>query len=226
MPSSTFFNLPDQKRESLIEIAVDEFSNHDYDSASISRIVHRAGIAKGSFYQYFQDKKDLYLYLVGLISTTKTSFLQEIHPTESKMKFFDYLLWLFEASIRFDLTHPALSKLRYRIFYGDLPFRDKTMEEAKEASSNFFRNLVIEGMDQGDIDPGLDSELVVFVIDILTKNFGDYVPKKLGLKPEEIAQEGITILDIEATKKIFKDLVDVLQFGLIDCKAKAVQLEE
>jgi AcrR family transcriptional regulator len=142
MPSPTFFNLPDQKRESLIEIAIDEFSNHDYDSASISRIVHRAGIAKGSFYQYFQDKKDLYLYLAGLISTTKSSFLQKIRPPEPKIDFFDYLLWLFEASIRFDLAYPALSKLRYRIFYGDLPFRDEAMEEAKEASSNFFSNLV------------------------------------------------------------------------------------
>lgn len=225
MPSSTFFNLSDQKRESLIEIAIDEFSNHDYDSASISRIVHCAGIAKGSFYRYFQDKKDLYLYLAGLISTTKSSFLKEIHPPEPNMKFFDYLLWLFEAGIRFDLTYPALSKLRYRIFYGNSPFRDEAMKEAKEASSKFFRKLVIKGMNQGDIDPGLDLDLVVFIVDILAKNFGDYVPAKLGLEPEKIAQEGIAVLDIEATNKIFKELVDVLRFGLIDCRTKAVQLE-
>ncbi|NEQ45015.1 MAG: TetR/AcrR family transcriptional regulator [Leptolyngbya sp. SIOISBB] len=225
MPSSTFFNLPDQKRESLIEIAIDEFSSHDYDSASISRIVHRAEIAKGSFYQYFQDKKDLYLYLVGLIGTTKSSFLQEIYPAEPEMKFFDYLLWLFEAGVRFDLKYPALSKLGYRIFYGDFPFQDEAMEEAKEASSRFFRELVIKGMAQGDIDPDLDSDLVVFVIDIIARNFGDYVPVKLGLKPEKIAREGIAALDIEATRKIFKELVDVLQFGLINSKSESVQLE-
>jgi hypothetical protein len=164
--------------------------------------------------------------LAGLISTTKSSFLQKIRPPEPKIDFFDYLLWLFEASIRFDLAYPALSKLRYRIFYGNLPFRDEAMEEAKETSSNFFRNLVIKGMDQGNVDPGLDPDLVVFIIDTLAKNFGNYVPKKLGLKPEKIAQEGITTLDIEATKKIFKELVDVLRFGLIDCKTKAIQLEK
>lgn len=221
MPSPTFFNLSSKKQESLIEIAIDEFSNHDYDSASISRIVHRAGIAKGSFYRYFQDKRDLYLYLVGLVSTTKSSFLQNIHPPEPEINFFDYLSWLFEAGIKFDLTYPALSKLGYRVFYGDLPFRNEVIEGTKEASSKFIHQLVLKGMTEGDIDPGLDKDLVVFIIDTLIKSFGDYIPAKLGLTPEQIAKGGVTTIDIEAAKIIFKELVDVLRFGLTDCKSKA-----
>ncbi len=62
MPSQTFFNLPKEKRDTLIKIALNEFSANEYNSASVSRIVKETGIAKGSFYQYFQDKKDLYLF--------------------------------------------------------------------------------------------------------------------------------------------------------------------
>ena len=45
MPNQTFFNLPDAKREQILQIAIDEFAENDTDSASISRIVARAGIA-------------------------------------------------------------------------------------------------------------------------------------------------------------------------------------
>ena len=51
MPTQTFWNLPSEKRDALIAIAVEEFASNDYDAASISRIVARAGIAKGSIYQ-------------------------------------------------------------------------------------------------------------------------------------------------------------------------------
>jgi TetR/AcrR family transcriptional regulator len=64
MPKPTFFNLTDDKRQRLIDLAIEEFAENDYDLASISKIVAQAGIAKGSFYQYFEDKKDLYQYLL------------------------------------------------------------------------------------------------------------------------------------------------------------------
>ena len=42
MPHQTFFNLPEEKRQTLIDCALDEFAARDYDSASISQIVARA----------------------------------------------------------------------------------------------------------------------------------------------------------------------------------------
>ncbi|MEM7578547.1 MAG: TetR/AcrR family transcriptional regulator, partial [Cyanobacteria bacterium P01_A01_bin.80] len=44
------------KRQNITNAAITEFNNHSYESASISAIVNRAKIAKGSFYQYFKDK--------------------------------------------------------------------------------------------------------------------------------------------------------------------------
>jgi TetR/AcrR family transcriptional regulator len=64
MPKPTFLNLPDEKRNRIVELALDEFSTHPYRQASLSRIVARAGIAKGSMYQYFENKLDLYQWLV------------------------------------------------------------------------------------------------------------------------------------------------------------------
>jgi AcrR family transcriptional regulator len=214
MPSQTFFNLPDEKRETLIKIAIDEFSSHDYDSASISRIVKEAGIAKGSFYQYFQDKKELYLYLLNLLSETKFSFLQNSHPPKIKMDFFEYLAWLFETSIHFDFTYPALSKLGYRAFYGDSPLGNRAIEEAKEAFSEFIRQIVMKGVSEGDIDPNINLDLVVFVVNTLSNNVGNYIPKKLGVSADKLAQEGVSSLDLKMVKDVFYELLNILKFGL------------
>lgn len=64
MPKQTFFNLPEQKRAKLLEAAEIEFTRVPFFEASIANIVKTAGISRGSFYQYFQDKDDLYFYLL------------------------------------------------------------------------------------------------------------------------------------------------------------------
>ena len=45
MPTSTFLNLPADKRGRIVELAIEEFSERPYAQASLSRIVARAGIA-------------------------------------------------------------------------------------------------------------------------------------------------------------------------------------
>lgn len=64
MPTDTFFRLPESKRETLLRCARQEFARVPYPDASINRIIHSAGISRGSFYMYFQDKSDLFLYLM------------------------------------------------------------------------------------------------------------------------------------------------------------------
>ena len=64
MPSSTFFRLPEEKRRRLVDAAWEEFSQVRYADASINRIIQSARIPRGSFYQYFEDKDDLFGYLM------------------------------------------------------------------------------------------------------------------------------------------------------------------
>lgn len=64
MPSSTFLNLPPEKQEKLLEAATREFSTRPFNEASINQIIKEAGIPRGSFYMYFQDKEELFRYLL------------------------------------------------------------------------------------------------------------------------------------------------------------------
>ncbi|PIO87443.1 hypothetical protein B8A32_09990 [Loigolactobacillus backii] len=62
VPTSTFFNLTEAKKQRLLTAAHAEFSRVPLHEASINRIIQQAKISRGSFYQYFSDKMDLFGY--------------------------------------------------------------------------------------------------------------------------------------------------------------------
>lgn len=65
MPKSTFFRLPEEKREKLVAAANRELERAPFAEMSINRIIKDAGVSRGSFYQYFADKTDMLDYLVS-----------------------------------------------------------------------------------------------------------------------------------------------------------------
>ena len=64
MPKQTFYKLPQEKQERILAAAKREFTQVRYSNASINQIIREAGIPRGSFYQYFEDKKDIFLYFL------------------------------------------------------------------------------------------------------------------------------------------------------------------
>lgn len=82
MPSNTFLNLPEDKQTRLMDAASREFAAKPYNEASINQIIRDAGIPRGSFYMYFQDKEELFRYLVHgyveqLLMVLEESLLRE-----------------------------------------------------------------------------------------------------------------------------------------------------
>ncbi len=77
MPKTTFFRLSPEKKNRIIDAAISEFSEHSYDNTSIHRIVAGAEISTGSFYQYFENKKDLYFYILSMYLKKLEGYLRE-----------------------------------------------------------------------------------------------------------------------------------------------------
>lgn len=65
MPTKTFFNLPEEKRKKLMDAIHAELSRVPFGEVSINQIIKMAGIPRGSFYQYFEDKQDMLQYLLA-----------------------------------------------------------------------------------------------------------------------------------------------------------------
>lgn len=64
MPKQTFYKLPKEKQERILAAAKREFTKVRFSDASINRMIRDAGIPRGSFYQYFEDKTDIFLFFL------------------------------------------------------------------------------------------------------------------------------------------------------------------
>ena len=63
VPTSTWERLPEARRQAVTKAAQDEFAVRGFSGGSLNVIAREAGVAKGSLFQYFRDKQDLYAYL-------------------------------------------------------------------------------------------------------------------------------------------------------------------
>ncbi|MGW1070838.1 TetR/AcrR family transcriptional regulator [Streptomyces aureus] len=63
MPTPTWTRLSPARRERILVAAMDEFGTHGYSTGSLNVIAREAGVAKGSLFQYFSGKLDLFTYV-------------------------------------------------------------------------------------------------------------------------------------------------------------------
>jgi TetR/AcrR family transcriptional regulator len=207
MPKPTFFNLPEEKRRLILDLAIEEFADRDYNSASISNIVARAGIAKGSLYQYFEDKRDLYLYLLQLAAEEKKAFLAEHPPPDLNMDVFAYIRWLMQMGARFELSNPKLAQVAYRAIFSDRPFGDEPFTQLRQSVLSYYEHMVRLGIQQGVIDPDIDVGLAVFVFSSVFNEFGRYLLDRLD----------VNILDLAGGKVRYQELpIDDLVVQLLN----------
>ncbi|MED4016000.1 TetR family transcriptional regulator [Sutcliffiella cohnii] len=121
MPKQTFFNLPEHKKKKLLESAEMEFARVPLFEASIANIIRMAGISRGSFYQYFEDKDDIYIYLVDeKVKTAIIYFigLLEKHNgdlIEALTEMYYYFLYSFSDEEEKHLLRNALLFTTYRV---------------------------------------------------------------------------------------------------------------
>lgn len=59
MPRPRFQRADPALQQAILDAAVRELGEHGYDGASLNRMLLAAGLSKGAFYYYFDDKADL-----------------------------------------------------------------------------------------------------------------------------------------------------------------------
>ncbi len=114
MPKDLFFTIHEEKKTRIIEAAIKEFSAQLYEKASINQIIKEADISRGSFYQYFEDKEDLYFFLIEtVVKNTSYNFLKEVIATQPKDVFSVY-----KALLTYNLQ--LLSDEKYQAFFKNM----------------------------------------------------------------------------------------------------------
>lgn len=166
LPTSTFHNLSDEKKSRLFDAALQEFSIRTFSQASINQIVRNAGISKGSFYQYFKDKEDLYLYVLGMVARGKVGLLSRIRETNPQADVFEVILRSTSAFLEQGEASPGVLEMGMLMQLDTSEF----IMKLRASSTQPFVELIERDKERGLIKPEVDAELLVQMLSTFSVN--------------------------------------------------------
>lgn len=194
MPKPTFLNLPESKRLRVLDAAMGEFGSVPFEAASLNRIVKAAGIAKGSFYQYFDDLFDLYRYLVlEHLGQRKLRFIQAQGGPPPGGDLFDQLEWAVVQGVRWGMSEPRASACAAQLWqptqFGPLK---ALQDELASLSERTMRGVLEAGQASGAVRLDIDLEIAAVVLASLRGVLDGVMRARLGF----------TILDLCARPEL------------------------
>lgn len=216
MPKPTFVNLQKNKKTKFLAVALDEFASNDYDHASITRIVKVLGIAKGSVYQYFENKKDLYLYLLEQATKKRQEYVKPLLKNPPN-DFYELIIQLFKETIQFDIENPLYSRLLSNAnnekFSKDL---GNAMIEMRKKSMDFMRGLLERELLMGGIRYDLNIDLASYLLAQMNTNILDFLVIKNKIDSATLMstrkmRNAISDEDIRSTAR---QIADFLRIGI------------
>lgn len=212
MPRPTFHNLATEKRERLVRASIAEFAAHPYREASLDRIAAAAGVSKGSLYQYFEDKADLYRHVVmDELGARKAAKL----PPPPTGTFFERLEAMFHAGLGEFRSDPQLAALGARLVSDTSQPEVRALTSASlERATTFFRGELREAQARGEVRGELDLDVAArLVATIAGPALVDLLAMRLGKDLATLAR-GRARIDEQTLRSTVHAVMDVLAHGL------------
>lgn len=123
-----------EKRQRLINSALEEFGNNKFEKASTNTIVKNAGISKGLLYHYFDSKESLYDYImIFTIKSIVDPIINEIGWDET-----DLICRIKEAAL---IKLRVLEKHPNIITFSKAMYDGKSIEDIKEIVNQYIPDL-------------------------------------------------------------------------------------
>lgn len=208
MPKSTFLNLNTRKKKKILKTLIKYFGNYSYERVDIEDVAKECKVSKGSMYQYFVSKKDMYFYAIK--ESLKKMFEVSQKIDFEKSNIFDYLEKSFESNWKLLLEFPDEYLLLERaLFSSDIPFK----EEINKLFLNKFREslkyIVIQSQKSGFIRDDVSLDLILVFMEGAIMNFKKHII-------EYASKRGISSKDLpfDYLKEIQKNFVELLKNGL------------
>lgn len=199
MPKETFHQIASEKRENILRTAAMLFADQGFARTDVAQIAKQAGVAKGSIYNYFESKEDLYLYVCrDGIEHSRQAVYGDIRPEWDLYRQIDHI---FRKGVAFVLAHPEYARLYLNTASAGMDrFADKLSLEVEKHTADHLKGLIKEGMRKGivrkDVDVSLaafliNSLYIIFVISLVSHHFQIRIKEYLDIR------EGLNDLTIE-----------------------------
>ena len=145
-------------RRALLRAAEEVFGEEGYDGASVSEITRRAGVAQGTFYVYFPDKKAVFVELVQhLNATLRAAIATDLDGVTDRLEMERQGLRSFFAFIK---DHRALYQVMREAEFVD----PDSYAWHYETLGAGYRSGIEDAIAAGQLDSSLDAEVAVDVL--------------------------------------------------------------
>ncbi len=165
MPKATYFKLSEAKQNQIIQAGMNGFSKASFNEVKISSIIKEAKIPRSSFYDYFDDKLDLFKYLIGIIGEAKKKYFEEV--LDQNTDFFDYLSSILKAGAKFAASKPEYDAIGKRM-YKDFELMKEIFGEAMQDIPNEYEAIIRKGIENHTIRADINIKFIAQVLSILS----------------------------------------------------------
>lgn len=165
----TFMNIPKEKREKILSVAVNEFAYNGFDNANINTIAKKAEVSVGSLYKYFDTKTDLFLTSVNYALQSLDIIMETIVKSDEDVMI--KLEKLVRVAIEFSRRNRVLIKLYNEVTSeSNAEVVKKIAEHVESITSKAYKKAIIEGQVSGEIRTDIDPGMAAFFVDNLLMN--------------------------------------------------------
>lgn len=208
MPKTTFLNLNERKRKKILKTLIKYFANNSYEKVDIEDVAKECNVSKGSMYQYFINKKDMYFY--AIYESIKKIFESVESIDFEKIDIFEYIEKSFESNLKLLSKYPNEYLLLERAIFGyDIPFKDEINKIFLGKFRETLKTIIIKSQKSGYIRDDISLDLILNFIEGVTINIKRYIieyAKNIGISSKELPYDQI--------KNIQKSFVELLKNGL------------
>ena len=214
MPKQTFLNLPEEKRLAVVNAAINEFAEYGFKAASINRIVANSGISKGSFYQYFDDKMDVFKHLLDMLGEEKKKYFKDRHPPNKGLGIFGYFRWMIKTGLEFNATNPKLVHAISRVMLSEGYYYGQMLTDARKRTTDALVELIQHAKQNGEIDASVDEKTAAQVMDTWSNVIGNSILEE-GMQKKDI----LKWMRLPKTQKYVDDMLSIMEHGLRNVKS-------
>jgi AcrR family transcriptional regulator len=207
VPKDTFFNLSEEKQENVIRAAVSEFLKYGFEKGNIGNIAKSAGVAKGSMYQYYENKKELFIYSVHW---TSNYFFKKFNNYSilSGTDIFDYIFESSRQILQQIREEKELAIFIQDVFLGRyINMTDESINVMLKASDEYVLKLIQEGKKNGSIRKDMDDRILCLFLTGATLKIKENILNKARNSGMNITDKGIDMYesDIKAMLELLKN---------------------
>lgn len=173
----------DERYAEFLEVAQALFYSKGYERTSVKEIIDAVGVAKGTFYHYFDAKVDLLEALVEqLVEQLLAQVLEELEPTlaDDTVSGAQKLEQIFRQFGDWKVENPQFVREAVRVYYQDenVLLRDKMMAASTERMTPVFADVIRQGVQEGSFDVAYPEETARLVF-MLNQSLSETVARMM-----------------------------------------------